>query len=329
MPTNLLSAHFPVVFAYNGGIGDRLCNLPALRALVSLFPKRLALVCHKGDRERYYSDLNLRAVYEIELERIDSGWLFDAAALGHCMGICDLLLCVNPWHTGSVSELLARFPNAESVGFFSDFRHHLSCDYYGHAIDMAFAVPAYLSKRLRLIDFSQPLAISRVASAIARDFRQRCVGSQRTLFVHMDTKREKCWARERFEHVLHRFLREFPDFSALVVDHHVDAVEHTGFPSRLLPVRLPLDASFGVLRDSDLFLGIDSCHLHAADLFRVQGVGLFGPTTCHRWGFKFSNHQHIQGRNGSMDTIEVDEVCDALFRLARSYMLNKPPRRES
>ena len=42
------TAKFPVVFAYNGGIGDRLCNLPALRALATLFDGRLALVCAKG-----------------------------------------------------------------------------------------------------------------------------------------------------------------------------------------------------------------------------------------------------------------------------------------
>ena len=41
----MLTARVPVVFAYNGGIGDRLCNLPALRALASLFPARLVLVC--------------------------------------------------------------------------------------------------------------------------------------------------------------------------------------------------------------------------------------------------------------------------------------------
>jgi len=316
VPTDLLNAQAPVVFAYNGGIGDRLCNLPALRALGSLFRGRLALVCGKGDRALYYSDLNLRAVHELEVGRTNAAFTFDAEALARCMGNCDLLLCINQWHTSSVSELLARFPDVESVGFFSDFRRHLTCDYNGHAMDMAFAVPASLSSELKLPDFSQPPAISTMASAMAQEFQRRLAGSQRTLFVHTDTKTEKSWPRERFERVIDGFLREFTEFRATVVDLRGEGIGRRQFPDRVLPVSLPLDASFALLRDSDLFIGIDSCHLHAADLFRVPGVGLFGPTTCRRWGFKFANHRHIQGR-GRMDTIEVDGVFEALCSLAR------------
>jgi ADP-heptose:LPS heptosyltransferase len=84
----------------------------------------------------------------------------------------------------------------------------------------------------------------------------------------------------------------------------------------VVPLRLPLDACFAVLSESDLFLGIDSCHLHAADLFRIPAVGLFGPTTARRWGVRFPPHWHFQG-NGSTDAIGPGEVADALGRLAR------------
>jgi ADP-heptose:LPS heptosyltransferase len=315
LPVDLLAAKAPAVFAYNGGIGDRLCNLPALRALASMFPKRLTLICSQGDRELYYSDLNLRAALELDLQQTDIGWTFDADSLARRIADCDLFLCINPWHTSSVSELLARFSGVESVGFFPDFRRPLPCDYYGHAMDMAFAVPASLNSTLQLADFSQPPAIAGTAMAMAQEFGRRHVRSSRTLFVHTDTKAEKSWPRERFARVLDNFLGEFPQFTALIVDVRGHGIERGRYPDRMLPLSLPLDACFAVLRDSDLFLGVDSCHLHAADLFRVPGVGLFGPTTCRRWGFKFSGCLQFQGRE-STDTIEVDEVCRALYSLA-------------
>lgn len=308
---------FPMVFSYNGGIGDHLCNLPALRALTSLFPDRLALICGKGDRELYYSDLQLRDVYEIDLTLTSAGWTFDTESLACRIGKCDLLLCVNPWHTSSVSELLTKFPGTPSVGFFSDFSRRLTCDYEGHAMDMAFHVPASLNSGLKLVEFSQPPAVSATASAIARQFKQRYVGSYRTLFVHTTTKPEKSWAPEHFQRVVDKFLLEFPEFMALVVDLRGEWVGHGRFPDRVMPLTLPLDACFALLRECDLFLGIDSCHIHAADLFRVPGVGLFGPTTCRRWGYRFTNHRHIQGQEG-MGSISVDEVSTALSSLARA-----------
>jgi ADP-heptose:LPS heptosyltransferase len=323
-----VTPQMPVVFAYNGGIGDRLCNLPALRALAYLFPEKLGLVCSKGDGDLYYSDLNLREVYEIDMHMIETGWTFEAESLSRRIDRCDLLLCINPWHTQSVSELIKRFPEAASVGFFPEFYLAVQCDYEGHAMDMAFAVPAALNSTLKLANFSQPPAISIQAAMIAQEFRERYMGSHPMLFVHADTKPEKCWKPENFVRVLRDFLREFPEFKAVVVDGGENGIAHQLASDRVVRVDLPLDGCFAVLRACDLFLGIDSCLIHAADLFRVPGVGLFGPTTSRRWGYKFADHRHIQGQ-GRMDTISVADVSEALHSLARSVQQLKRQRASS
>ena len=325
IPAELLAARAPAVFAFNGGIGDRLCNLPALRALSALFPGRMALICSKGDRELYYSDLSLRNVHEVELTRAETGWNFDAESLARQLVDCDLFLCINPWTSSSVAKLLSNFPAAlESVGFFQHFRNCLRCDYHGHAIDMAFAIPAALDPALNIVDYSQPPALSGESLAMAQAFKRRYLGPQRLLCVHTDTRPGKSWPRERFRRVLDAFLREFPDFIALIVDLRGEGFERAQFSDRLLPVNLPLGPSFALLRNSDLFLGIDSCFLHAADLFRVPGVGLFGPTTCRRWGYRFVAHRHFQGSE-RMETIQVDEVYAALCSVARQARpLNLP-----
>jgi ADP-heptose:LPS heptosyltransferase len=70
------------------------------------------------------------------------------------------------------------------------------------------------------------------------------------------------------------------------------------------------------MRFADLFLGVDSLFLHAADLFRVPSVGLFGPTACEEWGFRVTpTWRHISG-HGSMDTIQREAVLDALLSIA-------------
>lgn len=314
LPARLLGARCPVVFAYNGGIGDRLCNLPALRALAAIFQGRLGLIGHHGDRALYYRDLELSAAWEIDLDLIATGWTFDAAALARKLRDCDLLLSVNPWHTDSVSALLAHLPSIDTVGFFPEFRHSLPCDYVGHAMNMAFAVPAALTRQVRLADFSEPPALAATARGIAHAFRQQHVRTPRLLFVHTDTKAEKSWPRERFANAVEGFLSGHPQFTAVVVDARGEGAWLTRHPDRVVALHLPLDACFAVLSEADLFLGIDSCHLHAADLFRIPSVGLFGPTTARRWGVKFPPHWHFQG-NGSTDVIQAGEVCDALARL--------------
>jgi hypothetical protein len=313
---DLLGARLPVVFAYNGGIGDRLCNLPALRALAHVFEGRAALVCRTGDRDMYYSGLPLRTVHELDFELIEAGFRFDAESLAHRVGACDLLVCINPWHTDSVSTLLARLSHPRSIGFFADFDNHLTCDFSGHAIDMAFAVPASLDPTLRPAEFSGPPAISAEQAATARQIKREYFGASKVLFVHMDTKPDKMWPRARFERVLDRFLRARPDYRALVIDLRNEWSGHRHFEGRLVSVALPLDTTFALLRECNLFLGIDSCHLHAADLFRIPGVGIFGPTTSRRWGYRFSPHHHFQGQ-GTTLTIGVEEVSAALLGLAR------------
>src|SRR5207249_9750826 len=85
---------------------------------------------------------------------------------------------------------------------------------------------------------------------------------------------------------------------------------------RVFPITGSLETMFVLLRYANLFLGVDSCCLHAADVFRVPGVALFGPTDPCRWGFRMSPHgRHVCG-NGSMEAIQREAVVDALQEIA-------------
>ena len=73
-------------------------------------------------------------------------------------------------------------------------------------------------------------------------------------------------------------------------------------------------ASCCLVAESDFFIGIDSCMLHVADMARVPGVGLFGPTSAKEFGFYIGPNITIQA-DGSMEKIEVDMVTNALDHL--------------
>jgi hypothetical protein len=49
---------------FSNGHGDRILNLPALRALAVIFAPRLTLICNEGSGSLFFSDLPLGSVVE-------------------------------------------------------------------------------------------------------------------------------------------------------------------------------------------------------------------------------------------------------------------------
>ena len=135
--------------------------------------------------------------------------------------------------------------------------------------------------------------------------------------MHADTHwEEKRWSVTRFIDVLDRFLARHRDFVAWVVGMGHEELNVGRERDRVFAyLGLPLDLAMGLVASADLFLGIDSCMLHAADLARVPGVGLFGPTQPALWGFRFAPHRHVEG--STMADITVDDVLGAMEDLVR------------
>ena len=126
------------------------------------------------------------------------------------------------------------------------------------------------------------------------------------------------WAPRKFISVLDKFLDRHPDYVAFVFDperYGLDAGKHG---NRVFPLpcsEITLARSFAILSETDLFLGVDSCMLHLADLYRIPGVGLFGPTDPLEFGFRFGPHKHIYSGQ-AMEDISESDVLSALEELA-------------
>jgi ADP-heptose:LPS heptosyltransferase len=302
MSRHRLTARAPLPFKYpavifGNALGDHLLALPAIRALASLFPSRLSLIGMPGLRRRFFSDVPLRSVFEIEM----GVWKrrFDSAALAKKIGKCDLFLSLNPWRSVSLDRLVTLLSPKLSIGLSPAFHVELPDAPRRHAADSAFRVPAHLDPSLELDTFAFPPKLPAGVGRRIREFLKLNAPGKRLLAIHNETKPEKTWPLNRLSSFVHLFLERHPDFVVFILDLRKPKIKFGRFKDRIIHSRgLPLPYAFALLQESDLFLGVDSCMLHAADLSRIPGVGLFGPTEPRRWGFRFSPHRHVFDRRG-------------------------------
>lgn len=125
---------------------------------------------------------------------------------------------------------------------------------------------------------------------------------------------KRCGRPAHFSTVLDLFLTRHPEYVAVVVGAQ-DLGLGTGRNSDRIFTRfqLPQLTALALMGEADLFLGVDSCMLHAADLYGIAGVSLFGPTTPRQWGFRFSrHHRDLRGSRGKMANLHPWQVLEAL-----------------
>jgi len=317
---------YPAVIFANA-IGDHLLALPALRALTKIFPRRLSLICMPGFRRHFFTGLRLRSICEVKMRVRGRSRVFDSGRVAEKLGRCDLLLSLNPWRSPSVEKLVERLSPALSVGLTPEFHDVLPKDPRRHASEWAFSIPAHLDPSLRLADFAYPPSLPPGCLARVREFLEEKAPGKRILAVHNETKPEKVWPQHSLIQLVESFLAHHPEFVVFVLDPQKRCEVARPFRDRVIHSRgLPLPYAFAVLRESSLFLGVNSCMLHAADLYRIPGVGLFGPRNCRygptrkrfeHWGFRFSRHRHVWNPRG-MEHIAVGTVLEALESLMKS-----------
>lgn len=312
----VLSAEHPLAFFING-YGDNYLNLPALRALCRLFEGRLTLVCRQGPHLFCFEDLAIDRRIALDARFNGADYEFDAVSAVAKIGQCDLFLSLVPWCTPSLSNLLEAWDGITSIGFFENYTHCLRLDYDKPSADLAFDVVRSLRPDYRLDDFVEPLRYPTERHQDIQEIFSLLEPGTRTLSVHMDTVAQKTWGETRWVEALDAFLEKHADFVVLLVGRPKRPVdtEQWANAGRVIPCYgLSLPASCCLVAESDFFIGIDSCMLHVADMARVPGVGLFGPTNAKEFGFYIGPHIMIQA-GGSMEKIEVDMVSRALDQL--------------
>jgi ADP-heptose:LPS heptosyltransferase len=309
----LLAATAPVVFV-RGGIGDYVVSLPAVRALAELFEDRLVLVCAKGPYKFLFDDLPLARCVTPEFQLNE----FDVGKAVLRTGHCDLFMSLATWDSESLSSFRQRLSPAWSIGLLNGYRQVVRDHRSPHIADLTFSVVRALVPHKRIEDFAAPPHIPAQSMREANEVLT-CFGNRtRVLAVHNESLREKCWPEDQMAEALDRFLTKHKNFVALLVGKSAERQESLEFRDRIYSCHgLALATCFALVSRADLFLGIDSCMLHMADLYRVPAVGIFGPSGAEWWGFRFGPGIAIQG-DGVMAAVRVDRVCEALdSRLVR------------
>jgi ADP-heptose:LPS heptosyltransferase len=299
-----------------------------VRAIAAHFEGRLRLVAEGGVAELFFRDVPLLEVVPVTMHRTAQGRRFSAREVAGRVADCDLFLSLVPWDSRSLVELRTRLPKAHTVGFFADYQHALTLDYDKHSAELAFDVARWLNPSLKLEDFAMPPALPPRFLKRAARYRAILPRDSKILVVHNETLPEKAWPPTRLWDTLKRFLNGHQNWYAFILSTK-RALRVSGIAAeRIIPVcGLHRGIALAVAGGADLFVGADSCMLHAADLHRVPGVGLFGPTNPLEFGFRFSRHRHLRASDGMMVSIESDLVLNAICDLAASLdrPLDAPP----
>lgn len=320
-----MNAKSPALVFLNG-IGDHFINLPAIRATASLFPEKMRIICRSGAAEMF-SDVPAGSIHEIRwgLDQRDQVLASDYVA--NILTPCDLLISLNPWHTDAVDRMLNRIKPANSVGFFPEFSTYVPLSFEKHSAELAYDIPRALGSLVPINQFSGPPKLPEWARTVAANLLASLPSHGHVVAIHPETLAEKMWCLDKFCAFIDAFLDRCPDFFAFVIGVSDLSLDRGRHATRVIPCSgLPFYASAALVASADLFVGVDSCMLHVADIFRVPSVGLFGPTNPAEFGFRLTKvHHHVFGK-GTMDSIEVSQVLAGLENVQRVAPLGCPRR---
>ena len=334
---HLLRARTPTVY-FSTLIGDSVLTLPTLRALSEMFTVPLTLLCPKIAFDLCFREVSSRLVDITGSPPVgpslgpSSNRILDYDALASEIGPIDLFINAVPWDVPSnafARPLRQRLAPTTSIGFPNGDTYDVVIPRdVPHSADLTFKLARLFDPSARIETYAQPVRLSPSVLEDVRAMRAALPSGAKVLAMHADTSwAKKRWPVTRLVDLLDRFLSRHRDFVAWVVGMGHEELNVGRERDRVFPfLGVPLDLAMGMVADADLFVGVDSSMLHAADLARVPGVGLFGPTRSQTWGFRFAPHRHVD--MSTMAEITVDEVLAALEDLVSSQRREALPTTE-
>lgn len=328
MKVNNFNPYENIVIFLIDGIGDLLMSIPALSALTNNFPYKITLICQSGINCWFFNNLPFKKIITIQVNSSSGkATFFQIDQVINEIKHCDLFFSFSTWISNEILNLINQLQVKKSIGFFEEFDIHIKLnDPKKNAIDAYFEFSKIFLADLNIIDYAQPPLLSIEAIKTAFLFKTKVLNAKKTLIVHPETKKEKQWSPENFNTVINHFLDLHPEFIALVLGQQDQKIDYGKHEKRIISCfGLDFEISCALVSQANFFLGVDSCMLHVADLFRIPSIGLFGPTNYAIFGVRFAQHEHIDGK-GSMDNISVSTVLekiDLFFELNLQGVKNK------
>ena len=313
------------VLFFANGLGDTIINRPAFCALAAHLPRPIRLICAEDRGLFLWRGLGIDAIHPLKIERLpDGGRLFDVASVPADWFPCEVFATMVPWFSSSLDELVRAASPRRSYGLERGFDVNIPLDYDKNSVELGFDVARAAIPGANIASYRKPLSFDAqcVAGVDRLLHKLASNGMNRIVSVHTETIANKQWDIAHFRGVLCRLLSTREDIGVVMVDYYDAGVACECHAHRI--VRLPglkLESAMNIVTRSDLFIGIDSCMLHAADLADVPGVVLFGPDTRpEEFGYYWRSAVHL--RFASQDDATP---ADALVAAALSFLSQPRP----
>jgi len=303
---------------FHNGLGDYALALPALRALSALLPKPSLLIAGCGPHEFILGDTNFDRQWLIPFARDASTTEFDWREVAQVCRGCEIFVTVCPYRSESLRRLVAAVAPARTIGLGSPCAEVVDYRVDTHECDALFGVVRALQPTADITQFAWPPPSSPRAAATANRIRAALPASDRLLVVHVDTVPEKTWPMDCVDAALARLLSRHAEVHAVVLNASPVELPAAVASGRVAALEgLGLDRAMSLVAACDVFLGVDSCMLHAADLCRRPGVGLFAATSPRRFGFRWSDRHLVRelqvDRMTDFDPAQVAEAIGSLL----------------
>jgi hypothetical protein len=305
----------PIVF-YANGIGDGIVVTPALRVVWRAFQGRARFIFQDGpDRFLFneYGQAN-QFIVQMHLNAGKDGRDFPLDGLQDYVKGCDLFLSFAGWTSPSLIELQNYCAAKTSVGYFSNFDICLPRSPNAHLFDTMFLIPQAIFPELQIEMFSSPPTFSLPIRAAGDDILS-ALRDRTCIALHPEgSVFDKSYPDASLRALVHLLLETTNASICIFGQSHGYSVFDEISERIIVFNSITLELASYLISRMSLFVGVDSCFLHMADICRVPTVGLFGPADPTVWGCRFAPHLYV--RATAMNEIDAKAVAAAVRSLA-------------
>jgi len=304
----IASSEESVIFFANG-IGDALMVRPTLLAITSCYPQKFVLVTAKDTPTILYHGLSFIRVDFVDVASTPSGKRITTPNWE--ITNCGLFLSIVPWFNDTLANLLLLYKPQVTVGHFDHF--HLKVPYASdrHSIDVTFQFATLLESSARLPEYCHPLLLPPGSADLIHAVRRLVPSGSSLVAVHFETARAKRPSEPWLSELL-QICRKALKNSYFVVLTREEKFDWLAGPRTIVLRGAPLYAAMAAVAESDLFIGCDSCMLHAADFSRVPGIAIFTLATLpEEFGYRISTDSiciSCQGGEKEIDETVMNQV---------------------
>ncbi|MEL7488149.1 MAG: glycosyltransferase family 9 protein, partial [Pseudomonadota bacterium] len=226
-------------------------------------------------------------LHKIAVYKSASGYDFDAGRVADLANDTDAFFSMTTWHSPSIDQVLVHLsPKTSSHGFFSQYDQHFNDHNTSNLVKYARLVETGFEASGADYAYAHK---SRLWSTIPPGILDTIDASERTVVIHPFTVSGRNHSPEFWIDVIGGLLEEHIAVRFFVIgDERNLEIKAALDNERLIFVPPIFPVATYLISRCDVFVGIDSCFMHYADLLRRPAIGVFRSASIALWGLGLS-----------------------------------------